>query len=264
MRAKLNGVQLGLDKLRRKIFSELLFYQSHKIYKLCEAITESLPQIILQLYVVLQQRIDFRANPLLIISLVISITSNSYAGCKMFFPNGIVQNIVVFLYAFFDMVYRSFGFCFFFLVTYVSGSRLYILSGYALFIGTFTGVYTNMNSEGMVSERLPGKVILCSTVLLWSLSMTFSSTAGFFIGTQGYNSRPKSIMLFILIESGPRVIVTGFFIFGGHVDGWDRYFEPMVYIIVASAIGSWIMFGYMWYRFDHIQSLPTAEVVKDT
>merc|ERR1719317_1450757 len=70
-------------------------------------------------------------------------------------------------------------------------------------------------------------------------------------------------MHFIRIEIVPRLMVICFFILGGVVEGWDRFYDTIVCIIFVCAFGSWITFGYMYYTFDHIPTLPTASSIND-
>jgi len=108
--------------------SKLLLFNAPKLYKVAESTFESLPQLLLQLYVLIttSRNISTSNYFLLISSVTLSFISHAYAGTKLLYPNGYAQAIVGFLFTVSDTALRSLGLLYVFVTVDFGQKRLLI------------------------------------------------------------------------------------------------------------------------------------------
>merc|ERR1719394_123900 len=106
-----------------------------KFYKIIESVTESLPHMMLQIYIAIiySPKGPLRLQSFLLYwSIVVSLLSNAYAGASMMFPDGFDQVTLAVFQCLCDIVFRCGGMLYICICVPLGATRLLVLSAYVL------------------------------------------------------------------------------------------------------------------------------------
>jgi len=171
--------------------SKLLLFNAPKLYKVAESTFESLPQLLLQLYVLIttSRNISTSNYFLLISSVTLSFISHAYAGTKLLYPNGYAQAIVGFLFTVSDTALRSLGLLYVFVTVDFGQKRLLICF---LYIGSSCLFFLLLIAKfGTVPSEMQRGEYSFFISCLYTFIFFFSASTGFFVMTNAFNTAPE-------------------------------------------------------------------------
>jgi len=168
-----DSLKRSISKCLGAVNKKFMILYGPKFYKIIESVTESLPHMMLQIYIAIiySPGGDWSFQKILFyFSIVVSLFSNSYAGASMMFPDGFDQVTLAVFQCLCDIVFRCGGMLYICICVPLGATRLLVLSAYVL-----GGFLTTSITLG------PGNCEDILTITLTSLASCMSGNSAYFI-----------------------------------------------------------------------------------
>jgi len=220
-----------VNDLKRLLFAahsvtsmSILTFFAPATYKAMEVMFESIPQIVLQLYVALAITDNsIEQDWELYFSISVSILANAYAGTMMLYPQGLRQALLTFALCFFDLLFRA-------------GGMLYLLICTPVWIRLIL-LLTNITGSALCLIRLiKTEQNIRITMLFLIFTLTFSGTTTFFVCTGGLNKGFDKMSSFFNVEVPFRLFITALSLVLGTLFAGFTFIRFFIIILISAII----------------------------
>lgn len=240
-----------LMKIQRRNTSDLLEYHAPRLYKMFEAICESLPQLLLQIYVLMMRdgSLIEKASQdyLLVFSLVSSFVSHAYSGMKLLYPENSKQAMIAFLATLIDTLFRSIGFLYLFVAMEFSLRRLIFLLSYislSIILFNFIVVYVESRDSIFYSMILP---------FLYAFVFCFSAVTGLFLMVNAFDTDTDRMQCILVSELLFRIVSLCLLLYGA----LDANVQLMCAFVATTGFLTFIFYSIIFF-FSLVENIPRS------